>query len=82
MKPAQRRSLVDYLQQHYSMSLRRACRLARLSRKAARYQPMTARDVALREHLKVLAERYPRYGYLLRHAMAKSEGLVVNRKRT
>lgn len=27
-------------------------------------------------------ERYPRYGYLMLHALLQSEGLVINRKRT
>ena len=82
MKPAQRRTLVAYLRQQYSMSLRRACRLVRLSRKAVNYQPKPRHDDALRDRMRELAEQYPRYGYLLLHAMLKAEGLVVNRKRT
>ena len=35
-----------------------------------------------RDRLKVLAERYPRYGYLTLHEMLKREGRVINRKRT
>ena len=34
------------------------------------------------EAVKVLAERYPRYGYLTLHKMLKQEGRVINRKRT
>lgn len=36
----------------------------------------------LRARLRELAEQYPRYGYLMLHAMLRAEGLVVNRKRT
>lgn len=32
--------------------------------------------------MKALAERYPRYGYLMLHEFLRAEGLVVNRKRT
>jgi len=47
-----------------------------------RYQPKPHNDQALRVRLKQLGEQYPRYGYLILHAMLKAEGLVVNRKRT
>lgn len=82
MKPAARREVVGYLQKTYALSQRRACRLARLSRKAAAYQPVERPDQALRQRLKELGEQYPRYGYLFLHAMLKAEDLVVNRKRT
>ena len=43
---------------------------------------MPKNDGALIARLKALGEQYPRYGYLMLHAMLKNEGLVVNRKRT
>ncbi len=64
------------------MSQRQACRLVRLSRKAAAYQPVARPDHRLKERLKTLGEQYPRYGYLTLHAMLRAEGLVINRKRT
>lgn len=64
------------------MSQRQACRLAKLSRKAASYRSAARTDQALVARLKALGEQYPRYGYLMLHAMLKSEGLVINRKRT
>ena len=82
MKPAQRRGVVAYLQSAHALSQRRACQLARLSRKAANHRPDTTKDAALIKRLKALGERYPRYGYLMMHALLKREGLVVNRKRT
>lgn len=82
MRPTQRRGVVRYLQSAYSMSQRRACRLASLSRKAAAYCPVPRDDAALIARLKALGEQYPRYGYLMLHAILKNEGLVVNRKRT
>ena len=64
------------------MSQRRACRLANLGRKAASYQAKRRNDRVLSDRLKALGEQYPRYGYLMLHALLKTEGLVVNRKRT
>ena len=48
----------------------------------ARYQAMPRDDEPLRARLNALATCYPRYGYLLLHALFRQEGLVVNRKRT
>lgn len=82
VRPAQRRGVVRYLQSAYAMSQRRACSLVSLSRKAAGYQPRTGADRPLQDRLKALGEQYPRYGYLMLHALLKAEGLVINRKRT
>jgi putative transposase len=82
VKPAAKRELVGYLQSDFRFSLRRACRLAGISRKAMAYRPLDRGDQPLRTRLKQLGEQYPRYGYLMLHAMLKHEGLVVNRKRT
>jgi putative transposase len=80
--PSAKRAALGYLQQAYAMSQRHACALVRLSRKAASYQPAPRTDAPLVARLKALGEQYPRYGYLMLHALMKSEGLVVNRKRT
>jgi putative transposase len=82
VRPAQRRDVVRHLQSAYAMSQRQGCRLAGLSRKAACYQPSRHTDEPLKTRLKELGEQYPRYGYLMLHAMLKRERLVVNRKRT
>ena len=66
----------------HGLSERHACRVVKLHRSVMRYQPLPSHDGPLRERLKALAERYPRYGYLLLHALLKREGLVQNRKRT
>ena len=67
----------------YRVSQRRVCRLLKLHRSVSRYRSVsTKNDEALKARLKELADRYPRYGYLLLHQLLKNEGLVVNRKRT
>jgi putative transposase len=68
--------------QQLGFSERRASRLSGLSRSAMRYESRPNNDGVLTRELKTLAERYPRYGYLMLHAMLKHKGLVVNRKRT
>lgn len=81
MTAAQRRRAVEYLKSR-RFSERRACRLADFSRSAAWYRLKGHDDSPLRSRLKALAERYPRYGYPTLHDMLKTEGCVVNRKRT
>jgi putative transposase len=77
----QRRRAVDHLKSR-RISERRACRLVGLSRSAAWYCRKGGNDGALRERLKQLAERYPKYGYPTLHDMLRIEGRVINRKRT
>ena len=64
------------------MSIRQACRLVGLSRKAVNYEPKPREDEALRARLQALAEQYADYGYRILHSLLKTEGLVVNHKRT
>lgn len=66
----------------HSISERAACKLAGISRTAYRYQTRPSNDEALRARLKALAVEQSAYGYLLLHGLLKTEGLVVNRKRT
>ena len=67
----------------HAISERRACRLVQLHRSVARYRRQSRSDDAvLRQRLQELAQRYPRYGYLMLHQFLRNEGLVVNRKRT
>ena len=81
MTAAQRRRAVDHLKNR-RFSERRACRLVGFSRSAS-WRPLKVRnDEPLRSRLKKLAERYPRYGYPTLHDMLRTEGLVVNPKRT
>lgn len=83
VKPVGRKRLVGYLRTQYGISERRACRVIPISRKAIRYRSQRHQaDTALITRLKALGEQYPRYGYLILHSLLRSEGLVVNRKRT
>lgn len=77
-----RTEVVGHLTRNLNLSERKACGLARLNRSTYRYKPKCKSDTALKVRLKQLSSEHPRYGYLMLHALLKSEGLVQNRKRT
>ena len=81
--PVAKRRAAGHLIETHAISERRACRLLQLQRSVARYPSQRrCNDEALRRRLQELAQRYPRYGYLMLHQFLRREGLVVNRKRT
>ncbi len=82
VKPAARRRVVHDWAHRGLLSERAGCRLLDISRSVVRYRARAKDDSALRQRLKALAEKYPRYGCPLLHGMLRREGLVVNHKRT
>ena len=64
----------------HGMSQRKSCKLAGLSRRAARYQP-SQNDEALVVRIKELATENNRYGYRRIWALLRREGWKVNIKR-
>ena len=76
-----KRALVKYLQGTYQFSERRACRLVQLSRKANRYQRPPDPNGALRQVIRDLARRYPRYGSPRLYWLLRQRGWQVNHKR-
>ncbi|WP_407702708.1 IS3 family transposase [Sulfurivirga caldicuralii] len=81
--PAKRQA-VEYLQQTWQYSQRKACRLICQERSTLRYKPSLEKlisDQKLANQLKTLAESHPRYGYLMLHAMLVNQGQHINRKR-
>lgn len=82
VKPVDRKPITCYLIETFGLSERRACWLSGISRTGFRYQEKGYDDEALRKRLKELAAQYSRYGYLLLHGLLKSEGMVINKKRT
>ena len=82
MSPERRRRAVSHLQDRFRVSERRACQAARQHRSAQRYRRRSVSDEALlRERLRLLARRHPRYGYRRMHALLRREGWLCNRKR-
>jgi putative transposase len=77
-----RRAVVGFLQESYELSQRRACDAIGLLRSTCRYLCRRRDDVRLRQRLKELAQKRPRFGYrrlwwTLRHR----EHFLVNPKR-
>lgn len=64
------------------MSERRACKVVVLNRSTHQYKRRPDRNVELREKLKQMAEKRPRWGQKRLHIMIRREGLMVNHKRT
>tara|TARA_R110001583_G_C5669101_1_gene410531 strand:- start:11827 stop:12189 length:363 start_codon:yes stop_codon:yes gene_type:complete len=80
--PAGRKVAVRHLIEQHRISEWSACQLVGISRSAFRYQARARNDHALRARLRELAAQQSAYGYLFLHSMLKTEGLVINRKRT
>jgi putative transposase len=77
-----RRAVVGFLQESYELSQRRACDAIGFLRSTCRYLCRRRDDVRLRQRLKELAQKRPRFGYrrlwwTLRHR----EHFLVNAKR-
>ena len=66
MRPSARRQVVEALVREHPVSIRRACRVVRLSRAAYYQPPMPAsrRDAAVIAGLTDAVTRYPRWGFL------------------
>lgn len=82
VKPVERKPIVAYLVNQYQISERRACWLAGISRTGFRYHRVPDTDQRLRQRLVALASQHKGLGYPMLHGMLRSEGLVINRKRT
>ena len=68
----------------FGVSQRRACRVAGQHRSTQRLAAPVATDVEvrLRVRLRAIAKKHPRWGWRKAHAIARREGLVLNKKRT
>ena len=80
MTVADRREAVAFLRGR-GVSERRACRLLSIGRSSLRYRPRADRDEALRQRLRDLAQRHPRYGYRQAWAVLRREGWAIDIKR-
>ena len=69
------------VQERWSFSERRACRLIGIHRSVARYHPHSVEPRELRERLTVLAAERRRFGYRRLWVLLRREGFGVNHKR-
>jgi len=95
--PAAQREGVAYLQAHFDLSERRACKIVSADRTMIRYRSKRPSDTQLRERLRKLAHARKRFGYrrlyhLLRrdgepsgitriYRLYREEGLTVRKRR-
>lgn len=63
------------------MSVRRACKIFKLSRTAFYYVGYSVEDGAIQNRLLDLALQYPTYGYWKLYYLLRDEGHIVNHKR-
>ncbi|MEU2032610.1 IS3 family transposase [Nocardia amamiensis] len=83
LSPDRRRRAVVVLRERFGVSERRACRVVGQSRSVQRRPPAVAEvERMLRERLRMISRKYPRWGWRKAHALCRAEGLVVNHKRT
>jgi putative transposase len=74
--------MVQWVQECYGLSERRACQLVGIGRSTLRYCRRTRSDEpSLRQRLRELAAARPRFGYRRLHVLLRREGVIVNHKR-
>jgi putative transposase len=68
----------------FGVSQRRACQVAGQHRSTQRLPAPVRSDAEqqLRKRLRAISKKHPRWGWRKAHAIARREGLVVNKKRT
>jgi putative transposase len=81
VKPAVRRRAVEFVTESHGLSVRRACGLVGIWRSTFSYESRRPDDQELKEHLKELAAKRPRWGYRRLHVLLRRAGVPVNHKR-
>jgi len=79
--PAARRGEAAYAIERYKVSERRGCRLFGLARSTWQYRSCRPADTGLRERLRELAAKLPRYGYKRLCRRLRKNGVKVNHKK-
>ena len=79
VRPALRVQALEYVQGHYSISLRRACKLVQVSRSTPYYARRTDTRAQLRRRMRELANIRIRWGYRRLHVLLRREGWQLGR---
>jgi transposase InsO family protein len=79
--PAARREAVSWIRERFDVSERYACRVTASSRSVNRYRSRRCSQRELRDRLRELAARKPRYGYRRLAWLLRLAGALVNVKR-
>jgi putative transposase len=78
-RPALKRPVAEYIQSHYGISQRRACRLVKLHRSVYHYRTVMDPKLELRQRMRELAHARVRYGYRRIHVLLRREGWRLGR---
>lgn len=81
VRTEEKRSLVTYAKEKHEMSEKQACPTIGISIALHHYKSQRSSDQEIREHLKRLAERKPRWGFGKIRDMLKNQGYSWNHKR-
>ncbi len=81
MTSARRRTVVQFFRVGFTVSERRACRVADVHRTTMRYRSQARDQSPLRQRIKELAAVRVRYGDRRIHVLLRREGWKVNTKR-
>src|SRR5687768_10389299 len=77
---AERKLLVEQIQEDYAISQRRACRLVGLSSSLCYYQPKRVADTEIAAKLRELADQQPRWGFKKLYHALRNAGYGWNHK--
>ena len=72
---------MTYTKETHEMSERQACRTIGISRTLYRYESRRSSDREIKEHLKILAEKKPRWGFGKMRDYLRNQGYQWNHKR-
>jgi len=75
------RAQVAFVKEEFAVSERRACGLMGMDRSSYRYRARPERDTALKEEVRELARKRPRFGYRRLTAVLRRQRRQVNHKR-
>ncbi|WP_412778669.1 IS3 family transposase [Rhodococcus qingshengii] len=83
VSPDRRRRAVEVLRERFGVSERRACAVVGQSRSVQRRRrSVDETEKVLREKLREISRKHPRWGWRKAHALCYADGLGTNRKRT
>lgn len=81
MRPVEKRAAYTWLQEHFQVTERRACRMLRVHRSSMRYVSVRPSQEPLKSRIREIAAARVSYGYRRVHVLLRREGWPINLKR-
>lgn len=79
--PKARREAVDYLEEAFDISQRRACKVLDIDRSSVRYRSVKPPEDPLRKRIREVAVQRRRFGYRRIHILLQRDGVHMNLKK-